>query len=93
MTGYIPYIADISIYDNFRAPTKIKPFYVTQRGGLDIPAVQLVSPTEQIVQRAKAELKRDKKSRKLTPIEDTYIQPTKKRKRSSATSKSKKQKK
>lgn len=63
--SYVPYIPDIELWKNHftNTPAKYKPFYIVkkiQKGSGIAPSVNLVTPTEQVVQQAKAQLKQQK---------------------------------
>ena len=66
----VPYVPDVEAWKehfmNF-TPSTPKPFYVIkdrQRGDGQIPSVKLVTPTQQVVEQAKAQLKTSKTSYK-----------------------------
>jgi hypothetical protein len=68
--AYVPYVPDIEAWRNhFKnfIPSRPKPFYTikpTQNGdGNSIPKIKMVTPTEQVVEQAKAALKRTAKKR------------------------------
>lgn len=75
MTSLIRYIPNASVYKNIEESTKgRRRFYTAQIGKGDSSSVKLVTPTQQAVERAKEDLKREKKEiNKPSPGGINYI--------------------
>ena len=60
MTSYISYIPDSTAFKNIEHSNKGRPKFFLSQKGSGSPPIKLVTPTEQTVERAKADLKRNK---------------------------------
>ena len=71
--AYVPYTPDLEAWKKHfvnYAPSRAKKFYTLknkQQGDGAYPAIKLVTPTEQFVEQAKAQLKMDKPQGKKRP--------------------------
>lgn len=77
MTSFVQYIPNASVYKNLDSSTKgRRHFYTAQIGKGDTsPSVKLVTPTQQAVERAKEDLKREKKVIVPSPGGINYLSP------------------